>query len=243
MSQDIGAERSYRLEDKTNADEAKGEIVRVRRRQGRAARTRQNIIAAATAEFASSGFEGATTRSIAARADVPHGLVLYHFETKLGVWQAVLENALQDFHQRFRKRLKELEGQDDPTRLRELHRTYIYMAAEHPELNWILSHEVGGEGDAAERLNWVLENTIGEDADISIELIRKSQALGMYVEGDPAHLHYLHLGAASRVFEISGEIRRTMKQSPFDKSFLERHVELIERLFWRKLPPLFKPKR
>lgn len=230
------------MDSKKGPDVAKDEIVRVRRRQGRAARTRNNIIAAATAEFASSGFEGATTRSIAARADVPHGLVLYHFETKLGVWQAVIENALQDFHDRFRKRMKELDGLDDAMRLREFQRTFVYISAEHPELNWILSHEVGGEGEDAARLNWVLENTIGEDVDISIDLISKAQAMGLYIEGDPAHLHYLFIGAASRVFDLAGEIGRTMKQSPFDQSFLERHINLIENLFWRKLPPTVAPR-
>lgn len=209
-------------------------MVRVRRRQGRAARTREKIINAATAEFASSGFDGATTRSIAARANVPHGLVIYHFETKLRVWQAVMENALESFHDAFRKRMEELEGQDDATRLREFYRTFIRISAERPELNWIMSHEVGGEGEAADRLNWVAENIIGEDTDISIGLIRKVQSQGLFVEGDPALLHYLFVGAASRVFVMQGEIARTMGRSPFDESFRVELTETIERLFWRE---------
>jgi hypothetical protein len=35
---------------------------------------------------------------------------------------------------------------------------------------------------------------------------------------------------------MAGEIRRTMDESPFDKTFLERHIMLCERLFWRQPP-------
>src|SRR5208283_4058743 len=84
---------------RSNLDEA--EIVNVRRRQGRSAETRRKILEGALVEFATAGFEGATTRSIAQRAEVPHALVIYHFETKLGIWQAVVERALAEMHDQF----------------------------------------------------------------------------------------------------------------------------------------------
>lgn len=218
---------------KEHAENVEAEIVRVRRRQDRAALTRRDILKAATAEFAAVGFEGATTRSIAARAKVQHSLVIYHFQTKLGIWQAVMKQALEAFDSEFRKRMEELKGSTDATRLHELQRMFIRFAAERPELNWLMSHEVGGEGESA-RVNWLVENTIGADTDIAIDLIKKVQRLGLYVEGDPTHLHYLFIGAASHIFGMAEEIRRTMGQSPFDKAFLERHIMLCERLFWRQ---------
>ena len=217
------------------AENVEAEMVRVRRRQDRAALTRYDILKAATAEFAAVGFDGATTRSIAARAKVQHSLVIYHFRTKLGIWQAVMKQALEAFDNAFRKRMEELKGSTDATRLHELQRMFIRFAAERPELNWLMSHEVGGEGDSA-RVNWLVENTIGADTNVAIDLIKKVQRLGLYVEGDPTHLHYLFIGAASHIFGMAGEIRRTMGKSPFEKGFLERHIMLCERLFWRQPP-------
>lgn len=206
------------------------EIVNVRRRQGRSAKTRQKIISAATAEFAFAGFDGASTRSIAERANVQHGLVVYHFETKLGVWKAVMENALNHFHHELSRCMEEVEGRDDVARLRQFQKTFIRISATRPELNWLLSHEVG---EGSSRLSWIIEKIAGRDIEEAIELVRKVQVLGQYVEGDPTHLHYLFVGAATRVFMVCGEIKRTMGQSPFDEAFLERHIEMCERLFFR----------
>lgn len=206
------------------------EIVNVRRRQERSAKTRQQIISAGTAEFAFAGFDGASTRSIAKRAKVQHGLVIYHFETKLGVWKAVMESALNHFHNEFNRCMEEVEGCDDIARLRQFQKTFIRITANRPELNWLMSHEIG-EGSA--RLSWIIEKIAGRDIETAIDLVRKAQALGRYMEGDPAHLHYLFVGAATRVFMVSGEIRRTMGQSPFEETFVERHIEMCERLFFR----------
>lgn len=206
------------------------EIVKTRRRQARATLTRRKIVEAAAVEFASAGFDGATTRSIAARASIPHGLVIYHFETKLRVWEAVTENALRFFHHEFTKRMEELKGRDEVTRLREAQRLFIQISAKRPELNWILSHNVAEDSATIKPL---ITNIVGSDIDFTIYLIRKAQSLGRYVSGDPAHLHFLFIGAAARIFTLSGEIERTMSQSPFDQRFLKRHIELCQRLFFR----------
>jgi len=130
--------------------EAEIEIVRIRRRQGRATLTRQKILDAGAAEFALAGFDGTTTRSIAARAKVPHGLVIYHFETKLGVWRAVTESVLNHLHSELAKVMEERKGRDPVTRLREAQRVFIRVAAKRPEVNWVLSHDVG-EGPPSSR--------------------------------------------------------------------------------------------
>ncbi len=216
---------------RARTEHREAEVVKIRRRQSRATITRQKITDAAAAEFASSGFDGATTRSIAARAKVPHGLVIYHFETKLNVWRAVTENALRFFHSEISRRAEELKGSDDVTLLWEGQRLFIQISAKHPELNWILSHNVAED---AATLKSLVGDIIGDDIDRGIDLIRRVQRLGRYVEGDPAHLHYLFIGAASRIFTLAGEIERTMGQSPFDQRFLERHIELCQRLFFRE---------
>lgn len=219
---------------KADPKPGQGEIVRVRRRQERAAQTRQSIIEAATTEFALSGFDGTTTRSIAERANVPYGLVVYHFKSKLGAWQAVMENILQAFHIEFQARMKEFEGYDEATRLRESQRAFIRLSAKRPELNLLIAHEAGEGAKGAERIEWLSNQILGEDVAINIDLIKKVQERGLYVEGDPAHLHFLFVAAGSRIFTMAGEMQRATKQSPFSDAFVEKHIELCERLFWRE---------
>ena len=79
-------------------------------------------------------------------------------------------------------------GRDDVAALRMFQRLFIEMSANRPELNWLMSHEIG---DGSKRLSRLIERVAGKDIDLFIDLIRVAQRLGRYVEGDPAHLHYL----------------------------------------------------
>jgi TetR/AcrR family transcriptional regulator len=219
--------------DKVPKEYAEIEMVRFRRRQGRATITRQKILDAAAAEFGLAGFDGTTTRSIAARAKVAHGLVIHHFKTKEGVWQSVTEDVLHLLHSKLTKAMEELRGRDAATRLREAQRIFIRIAAKRPEVSWVLTRDVGR---GAVRLQSLVEKIMGPDIDLAIDLTREAQSLGRYVKGDPAHLNYLFFGAASRIFMLSEEIKRSMGHSPFDEAFLEKHIELCQSLFFRDSP-------
>jgi AcrR family transcriptional regulator len=212
---------------------AAGEIVRVRRRQSRAIETRARIITAAVAEFADKGFDGASTRTIADRADVRHALVLYHFQSKRGIWEAVMIDVLSSFRDAFDRRLAGLEGVDDVQKLQLLHAEFIRMSASRPELHWLMSHEAG---DGGERIDWIADNLLDHNFSTFTDLIRSAQRKGRYVAGDPLHLHYVFLGAAARIFMLAGEVQKTSGRSPFDPGFIEEHIRVCRDLFFRESP-------
>lgn len=64
-----------------------------RPRDGNPEETRREILRAAGAAFAASGFVGATTRAVAARAGVNVATLHYHFGSKEGLYRAVLGEA------------------------------------------------------------------------------------------------------------------------------------------------------
>ncbi|MEO3386688.1 TetR/AcrR family transcriptional regulator [Mesorhizobium sp. CAU 1741] len=66
-------------------------VVAIEPTQRNAALTRTRILDAAEAEFADHGFDGATVRQIALRAEVPVALVNYHFGSKEGLYRAIFE--------------------------------------------------------------------------------------------------------------------------------------------------------
>jgi AcrR family transcriptional regulator len=59
--------------------------------QRNTALTRLRIVEAAETEFADHGFDGATMRQIAMRADVPVALINYHYGNKEGLYRAIFE--------------------------------------------------------------------------------------------------------------------------------------------------------
>ena len=60
--------------------------------------TRRRILRAALCEFARSGFEGASIRSVSEAAGVANGTVYWHFESKSGLYLAVVRHACDEFH-------------------------------------------------------------------------------------------------------------------------------------------------
>ncbi len=63
-----------------------------RRRQARATATRTALLDAALQEFAAHGFEGASTRTIAAAAGTHQPQINYHFDSKEELWKAAVDH-------------------------------------------------------------------------------------------------------------------------------------------------------
>src|SRR3954464_7727599 len=74
-------------------EEAGGAEEGVAERRRDAARTRAELLAVATAEFADHGFSGARVDEIAARTRTTKRMIYYYFGSKRGLYLAVLEHA------------------------------------------------------------------------------------------------------------------------------------------------------
>ena len=59
-----------------------------RAEQERSLQTKNKILSAALSEFASTGFDGVSTRAIAKKAEVNHTLISHHFGSKEALWKA-----------------------------------------------------------------------------------------------------------------------------------------------------------
>lgn len=220
------------LEARTSASTSS----RARRPQRRAFDTRERIIAAALAEFARHGFRGSSTRTVAKLAGVQHPLVNYHFRDKEGLWRAVLAATGGNFMQRFERRLSGLRGVDDVTKLRLVQEDFVRFSADHPHFHLLMS-----ERHSSKHLKFIVAEMVRPYFAQITELIRAAQRAGKYVEGDPHHLQYLFIGAATRIFTLADEVKLMTGRSPSSAKAIDAHVAACLGLFFKDLPDLAKP--
>src|SRR5262245_34073853 len=90
---------------------------------------RQQILAAAAREFGAKGFHGATTAGIARAAGVTQPLVHHHFESKQGLWEAVLDDLFGELRALQENTLRDLQGVPLETSLRILLRQFVLFSA------------------------------------------------------------------------------------------------------------------
>jgi TetR/AcrR family transcriptional regulator len=207
--------------------------------QQRARDTQRRIIEAATEEFAALGYQGASTRSIAARARVQHTLLTYHFRGKEGLWRQTIASMATNYKREFDARLQGLSELDDVAKLRLLHEDFIRSAARDPTFHRILSHISRTPNP---QLDWLVEQYLRHPVEDWTRLIRSAQKAGSYIQGDPHQLKYLFVGAATHVFLLAAEVEKVIGRSPSEPEFVEQYVRLCLSLFFRD-PPAAAPER
>lgn len=102
----------------------------------RRAETRGSLVRAARQILAETGDTSASIQAIAERADVGFGSFYNHFESKTELFEAAVQDALEEYGQTFDDLLREI---DDPAELVAAgFRLSARMADSHPELMQVL---------------------------------------------------------------------------------------------------------
>jgi len=199
---------------------------RARAVQKRAGATRERIERAALEAFSQAGFDGASTREIAARADVTQQLITYHFGSKLALWKAVADRIFGDLEARFEARLRGLEGVDAATTDRLLVREFLSFGADHPELARFMMLEGARRGP---RLRWLVERHTRPLFERMSERLAEGQARGRVVAGDPVQLIYILIGATT-LFAQAPEFQLLTGGDARAPERVEAHADLVLRL-------------
>ena len=141
--------------------------------------TRQRLIDAGRKLMASRGFDGTSIRALTEEAGANLGAVTYHFGSKEGLYQAVLEEVVAPF----RRQVRALRGMPLPAlqRVEYLIRGMFRHLRENPDMPRFMVQEVVlGDHPAPQ----ILES-IRVVAPILTEIIQEGQAEGTIREGDP----------------------------------------------------------
>jgi TetR/AcrR family transcriptional regulator len=139
-------------------------LTKTRTRQGRqsdqaAERTKEDIIKAALSEFAERGFEGSSLRNMASRAGTTHGLIRHHFGSKLEVFRACVDYAVEVYGREEATVIQSVPANlKNPKLLVEAHkkiiRSFAHLSAKNPLFMQILMYE---GSQATERLEYIFK--------------------------------------------------------------------------------------
>ncbi|WP_257542484.1 MULTISPECIES: TetR/AcrR family transcriptional regulator [unclassified Sphingobium] len=137
--------------------EASAPKIRQRKEQQRAVDTRASILSAALSEFAAKGFEGASTRDIATRADVKQQLVVYHFGSKDALWKAVALDLFAELEGIWHLHIPDDADMPAMERVRIEYKTFLRFTIEHPQFHHFMLQE---NLPSSPRLAWLVENVL-----------------------------------------------------------------------------------
>ncbi len=184
---------------------------------------RERLLDAALVEFGAKGFEGASTRAIAERADAHQPQIHYHFESKEDLWKAAVDHLFAELG-RAMEGLDVAAGRTDALAdgFAEMIRRFVRFAAAHPELNQIMVHEATARGA---RLRWMTERHVRPLYDAVRLLWRRLRLARIAAPIGDAVFHYVLVGAASLPYVNAPEARLLTGEEPTDASWVEAHAE------------------
>lgn len=192
--------------------------------------TREKIVQAALEAFATHGFDGASTRQIAALAGENQGLISYYFSTKENLWRAAVDSVFLDFQRELEDRADVLADADVRTRIRLLILYLVRHAARRPEQMQLMVQE--GKSDSP-RMKWLVDTHIKGPFAMVGATLREAIDAGIVPEAPVVHYFYMLVGACSLFFNSGPEVRRLTGDDPFDPAVIEAHADALVNLVLR----------
>lgn len=216
-----GKRWAVRLPEGGESDAVRIAVPNGQRRRGDDVRER--ILAAALECFAAFGFEGTSTRAVAAKAGLTHSLVLYHFESKDQLWLSTVEAAVEPFVRDVRSAFIGKEGPADQI-LRAFIAQFVRLSAERPEVNRIMTVEGGQD---TERLRYVMDKYIRQNFIEICSLIRRGQDEGTVRECDPARLYFHIIAGSTAGFSKAAQYKELTGRDSFSEQEILRTIAFI----------------
>jgi len=201
----------------------------IRARQKEA--TRASILEAALQEFSTHGYEGTSTRSIAALAGVHHALIKYYFQSKETLWRAAVTFL-------FERQLDEIQSAtpdreafaDKRAYAREVLRQRVHYWARHPEHARLMVQESCRDTD---RFRWMVDTFVTTTSKAAGELVEWLQEEGLVPPSSVPAMVYILVGAAQLFYTLTPEVRRVWGVDPTQEDVIEAHVDALVNLVVR----------
>jgi len=186
--------------------------------------TRAHLLEAAAVEFAAHGFDGASTRAIAARAGVHQPQINYHFASKLELWRAAVDALFAELHAETDAAITDTQTASDREVLEASIGAFVRHAARRPELNRIMVHE---SGSPSERLDWLVETHVKDRFDAVSARWEPLRRSGEVIDIDSLTAFYLILGGGTLLYTNAPEARLISALEPTASDRIEAHTTAL----------------
>ena len=200
---------------------------RVRPVQERSRETQDRIYEGALSAFAEKGFDGASTREIAARAGVKQQLLQYHFGSKSELWYAVMGRLFGEVRSELTEALKAARPTTARERARLVIRGFVEFSARRPQLHRLMLQESSADG---ERLAWIVEHQSRVFYELVQGLCRDLVAEGVAGAIPPEEFYYLLVGAGASLYSTAAEFKLLTSRDPFAPQAVAAHAEALSAL-------------
>ncbi|GAA4740539.1 TetR/AcrR family transcriptional regulator [Actinomycetospora chibensis] len=179
-----------------------------------AVRTRADLLAVATTEFADHGFSGARVDEIAARTRTTKRMIYYYFGSKRGLYLAVLENAYAGI--RVLEAQLEVEHLDPARAMRALAELTFDHHESHPDFVRLVAIENIHRAEHL-RTSEVLAGLAAPAVDVLGGILERGRAAGLFRDDVDA----LDVHMVISAFCIFRTANRYTFQAVFDRDLLD----------------------
>ena len=189
---------------------------------------REALLNAALVEFGAKGFDGASTRAIAARVGAHQPQIHYHFESKAALWTAAVDYLFGLLGQAMADVLPtepaDIAAPQLAAAFADGIRRFVAFAARHPELNQLLVHEGTADSD---RLEWMTQTHVKPlfDAVSAVWVILRQAAMAAPIDSNI--VYYLLIGGASIPYVNAPEVRLLTGQDPQSPTWIAAHADAL----------------
>jgi TetR/AcrR family transcriptional regulator len=193
---------------------------------------REALLQSALVEFGANGFDGASTRAIAARVQAHQPQINYHFESKEALWTAAVDYLFGLLWDALRGVLPAKAAEIGVSALAAgfadaIHRLVRFVAA-HPELNQIMVHEGTAPSD---RLTWLTETHVKPFFDGIRPAWQVLRDAGVAAPIDSDILYYVLVGGATLPYVNAAAVRLLTGRDPDDPTWIDAHADGLVSIF------------
>ena len=187
---------------------------------------RKAILVAALSVFADQGFDGASTRAIAAAAGVEQGHLAYYFESKAALWREVVRTHNAAITEVVDSALRDAASRPAATVAMDVVSLLLAQFAANPAIVRLMLQEFSV---ASPRHDWVVAE-VGRPLWIRLKpLFRTLHGQGHIAGSNPAFAYLAIMGGALLFFGSQPEVRAIATLNPATKANSRAFINFLIR--------------